>query len=328
MSVATQPPPTLPRWATTLLACPRCHSGLDFHAAALHCPACGEVGRYQAGIARFDIPGSDDAIAWYEAADGTHFHERIHIPYTMSSLDTPVYHSILRSAAPAQRTSVIVDLGAGDGRNTEPLLAWGYKRVIAVDAVASSLVRLRTRLSAEHPAWLERLLLVQCDIRHVPLLAASTDLIVATETLCYLNEDYAVGLTECRRLLRPAGRLLIAERSWEAALLIHLLYGGVGEMCRLRHSRDVWDGAPHNRVRSRAFTEQELLAALGVAGLRPLRTKGLSVLALVLGYLRGTDCLSERDQGHLPEVRECLQMLAEHGLMRRAHVVLAEATSE
>ena len=327
MTLATQSPPALPAWATELLACPRCNRRLHYRAAKLHCPTCGDVGRYDAGIAHFDVPTNDASIAWYQAADGTHFHERIQVPYTMSALDTPVYHALLREAMPAQRLSPVLDLGAGDGRNTEPLLAWGHERVIAVDAIAASLSRLRARLEAEHPDWLPRLLLVQCDIRHVPLISASVDRVVAIESLCYLNEDYAAGLTECRRLLRDDGRLLISERSWEAALLIHLLYGGVTEMCRLRDSRDVWDGDPTNRVRSRAFTEPELLSALHGAGFRPLQSKGPSILALVLGYLRGTGRLSATDEARLPDVRACLQMLADQGSMRRAHVVLAEATT-
>jgi len=328
MTVATQSPPALPAWATELLACPRCNRHLHCRAAKLHCPTCGAVSRYDAGIARFDVPANDASIAWYHAADGTHFHERIQVPYTMSALDTPVYHALLREAVPAQHVSPILDLGAGDGRNTEPLLAWGYERVIAVDAIASSLSRLRARLEAVHPDWLPRLLLVQCDIRHVPLRSASVDLVVAIETLYYLNEDYAGGLAECRRLLRNNGRLLTAERSWEGALLTHLLYGGVSDMCRLRDSRDVWDGGPTDRVRSRAFTEPELMFALQEAGFRPVQSKGLSVLALVLGYLRGTGRLSETDEAFLPDVRACLQTLADHGAMRRTHVVLAEATTD
>jgi SAM-dependent methyltransferase len=328
MTLATCTAPVLPAWAAAMLACPHCNRGLHCRAAMLHCPACGDVGRYQAGIACFDVPASDASIAWYHAADGTHFHERMQVPYTMSALDAPVYHALIRDSAPPQLSRVILDLGAGDGRNTEPLLAAGYEMVIAVDAVASSLSRLRARLETEHPEWLPHLLLVQCDIRHVPLKSASVDLIVAIETLYYLNEDYAAGLAECRRLLRGNGRLLTSERSWEGALLTHLLYGGVGEMCRLRDSRDVWDGDAADRVRSRAFTEPELLFALRDAGFRPIHSKGLSVLALVLGYLRGNDRLSEADAAHLPDVRACLQMLADQGSMRRTHVVLAEVTTD
>jgi SAM-dependent methyltransferase len=327
MTVATQSPPTLPAWATDMLACPSCNSHLHCRTVKLHCTHCGDVGRYEAGIACFDVPRNDASIAWYHAADGTHFHERMQVPYTMSALDTPVYHALMREAAPPHHSSVILDLGAGDGRNTEPLLTEGYERVIAVDAIASSLARLRARLAADHPEWLPHLLLVQCDIRHVPLASASVDLVVAIETLYYLNEEYAAGLAECHRLLRSNGRLLTSERSWEGALLTHLLYGGVGDMCRLRASRDVWDGDPTSRVRSRAFTEPELLAALQEAGFRPLQTKGLSVLALVLGYLRGTGRLSEADAAHLPDVCACLQTLADQGSMRRTHVVLAEATT-
>ena len=111
-----------------------------------------------------------------------------------------------------------------------PWLDWGYERVIATDAVFSSLARLRERLVADHPEWLERILLVESDMRTLPLKANSVETAFAIESLYYLNEDYHLGLAECRRILKQTGRLLIAERSWEGAVLTRLLYGGVEEM--------------------------------------------------------------------------------------------------
>lgn len=325
--IATAPPHAAPpAWATEVLACPACRSPLSRQESSLRCARCETAGRWDAGIARFGVQDQDPSIAWYEAAGGTCFQDRAQIPYTMSSLDTPVYHSYLQRNQPGSSRDIVVDLGAGDGRNTLPWLAWGYERVVAVDAVVASLARLRTHLLHEHPDWLERVLLVQADVRRLPLASASVTLAVAVETLYYLNEDYALGLGECRRILREDGRLLTAERCWEGALLIHLLYGGVPALCQLADSRDVWDGPADRRVRSRCFTEKELRGELSRAGFEVLETKGVSVLSVVLGYLRGAGCLNAVDEKRQPQVRQCLQMLADRGALRKAHVILARPT--
>jgi SAM-dependent methyltransferase len=320
-------PAPLPTWAARLLACPDCHAALAPVGDVFRCTRCGDIGRLQDGIASFAIRADDASVAWYQSVDGTHFHERMQIPYTMSSLETPVYHSYLRAQRPPDLASAIVDLGAGDGRNTEPWLTWGYQRVIAVDAIAASLARLRDRLRAAHPEWLSRVALVQSDLRHVPLATGSVDLALAIEALCYLNEDYSTGLAECRRLLHPAGLLLTSERAWEGALLTHLLYGGVAALCQLSSSRDVWDGPSGHLVRTRAFTEEELLAEFQDAGFQVLEVKSVPVLSMVLGYLRGQGRLAADDQAHLPKVRECLQTLAERGTLRRTHVIVARPQS-
>jgi SAM-dependent methyltransferase len=165
---------------------------------------------------------------------------------------------------------------------------------------------------------------VECDVRQLPIASASAELALAIEVLCYLNEDYESGLAECKRILRQGGRIMISERTWEGALLTRLLYGGVQGMLEMRHTRDMWDGYGNNLVRSRTFTEDELVAVVEEAGLRPLERKGLSLLSLVFGYLRGQGRLSPEDQQYLPDVHELLRNLGEMGKMRRTHIIVAE----
>jgi ubiquinone/menaquinone biosynthesis C-methylase UbiE len=319
-------PAVLPAWAGEVLACPHCHSALGHDGCVCLCPRCGEVGRWEGGIARFAVEADDPSIAWYQSVGGAHFQERMQIPFTMSALDTPVYHSFLEQVRPGRLDAVIVDLGAGDGRNTLPWLTWGYRQVIAVDAVAASLLRLRAYLCAQYPEWLGRVLLVQADVRRLPLATGSAACAVAIETLNYLNEDYRSGLDESRRILDPQGVLLTAERAWEGALLIHLLYGGVGAFCQLAAGRDVWDGEPGHLVRSRSFTEPELRAALEAAHFAVLQSAGVPVFSVVLGYLRGQGKISGSDEVHRAAVDDCLRALAHHGTLRKAHVMVAQPT--
>jgi len=312
-------------WAR-FLACPHCKQPLSYNSDLLVCPTCGPVGKVEAGILRFTLTREDASITWYRNRGGAHFFERRRVPYTMSSLDTPQYHEYLASVRPAQSNATVVDVGAGDGRNTVPWLDWGFERVIATDAVFASLTRFRERLIANHPGWLDRVLLIECDARRLPLAADSVETALAIESLYYLNEDYPLGLVECRRILKSTGKLLLAERSWEGALLTRLLYDGVKAMLLLSDSRDMWDGTGDDLVRSRCFTEPELITILREHGLTPIECKGVSMIALVLGYLRREGKLKPADQELLPQVYALLQNLGDHGSIRRTHVVVAEKT--
>ncbi|HUO05326.1 MAG TPA: class I SAM-dependent methyltransferase [Candidatus Binataceae bacterium] len=246
----------------------------------------------------------------------------------MSALDTPVYHRFLAKLRPPNLAeSIVVDVGAGDGRNTAPWLAWGFKRVVAVDAVCASLARFRQRIRRQHPAWLDRILMVECDARQIPLSSAQADIVIAIESLYYLNEDYPRGLAECVRIMKPNGRIFLAERSWEGALLARLLYSGVGAMLSIAKSRDMWDGGMQDSVRSRCFTETELIAMLRGRGLEPLEVKGIPLLPLILGYLRSQGSLKRGDGKLLGRLGHLLQDLGEHGQMRRTYAVVAAKAS-
>jgi SAM-dependent methyltransferase len=170
------------------------------------------LGQVQDGVLRCGPDCRSAAVAYFQSIGGTHIFERAQVAYAMTTLDTPVYHAHLEDFAPADRNSVIVDVGGGDGRNTLPWLEWGFRRVVVIDPVAASLLRLRARVAADHPEWLDRILLIEADARHLPLRVGSADHMFAIESLCYLNEDYGPGVAECRRVLAPGGRLLVSDR--------------------------------------------------------------------------------------------------------------------
>jgi SAM-dependent methyltransferase len=310
-------------WARQFLACPRCKQQLRSAADQLICAQCGSAGKIENGILRFAVTDRDASIKWYRDKGGTHFFERGRVPYAMSSLDGPVYHNYLAALRPARTDALVIDVGAGDGRNTSPWLGWGFTRVIATDAIFASLARFRARLYEEHPEWLDHIAFIECDARQLPLCADSADVVLAIEVLYYLNEDYSLGLNECRRILSSTGRLLLSERSWEGAVLTRLLYGGVAGMLSMRESRDMWDGSGEDGVRSRCFTESELSAMVREQGLTPLESGGVSLLSVVLGYLRGEGKLAPEDETLLPQVHALLADLGMHGKMNRTHVVVA-----
>jgi SAM-dependent methyltransferase len=150
---------------------------------------------------------------------GAHFHEWT--PETIARVWTiwasnPVlrsqfypahyYEALLAEAAPyLGRAATIADIGCGSGtvlsvlRQKRP-----GSRLIGVDLSESSLGAVRARFAGDPSVSF-----VAGSIARTGLDAASCDLVVCTETLEHLFPgDFAAGLGEVARVLKPDGRLL------------------------------------------------------------------------------------------------------------------------
>jgi SAM-dependent methyltransferase len=319
----------IPDWAQAILTVPGTDQDVRRKDASLVDPDGRDIGRVADGVVRMGTPMGDASIDYFQSIGGTRFFERAEAHYAMSSLDTGVYHGHLHDFAPEARDAVIVDVGGGDGRNTMPWLAWGFRRVIVVDPVAASLVRLRERLTVQHPDWLDRVLLVEADARRLPLRSGTAHRVFAIEALCYLNEEYEVGLAECRRILADGGRLLVSDRDYEGGLLARLLYyGGVEGMLRHASDRDIVDGLGEKRVRSRCFTRDELIARVEAQGLKVVHVSGISAFSLMLSFLGSIGRLGENAEARVVEVRTLLDRLGRSGSFLRSHVVVAQHAPE
>jgi ubiquinone/menaquinone biosynthesis C-methylase UbiE len=101
---------------------------------------------------------------------------------------------------------VAADLGAGTGFLTEELLAHGA-RVIAVDQAEGMLAALGGKLGAEAG---DRLELRAGGAEALPLPDGSVDRVVANMFLHHVD-DPAAALREAARVLRPGGRIVIAD---------------------------------------------------------------------------------------------------------------------
>jgi hypothetical protein len=307
-----------------VLRCPNTGGQLELYEDRILNSDRTEVARVEQGIARFPVRSPDDSITHYRKLGGAHFHERALVPFAMSALDTPIYHARIDEVFPSDRNQVIVDVGGGDGRNAMYCLNRGSNRIVVVDAVAEALVRFRQRVTEHNPTWLDRLLLIEADVRFMPLLSGCAACIIAIETLCYLNEDYAVGLKECARLMSPSAKIFISERDYEGALVLRLLYHGLDGMLQLANNRSLLDGSTDVLVRSRCFTQSELIDICRANGLTPLYSGGTTLLALILGYLNGRGLLEAGDRERLPDVTRLLLSLSVDSKMRRCHIVVAE----
>ena len=314
---------TIPSWAWAVLASPGSRKPLR-SPNDLFDRSGRTIGRIDNGVLRFALADNDPSIAYYRDIGGAHFHERAAAPYAMSTLDTPVYHGYLRQIAPRRRDSLIVDVGGGDGRNALPWLEWGFKRVVVIDPVAAALWRFRDRVAAQHPEWLDRLLLIEGDARALPLRENSADRVLAIEALCYLNEDYEKGLRECRRIMQSGSTLLLSDRSYEGGLLTRLLYyGGIDALLEMGQSRKMSDGVGGKQVRTRCFTREELLATVKDEGFRVVEDSGISMFALMLSFLSNIERLGETHESRRGDVSKLLSHLGRTGAARRCHVVIA-----
>lgn len=315
---------SIPAWACDILGSPGSGDPLRLSADVLVNASGNQVGTIADGIIQFPIRTEDPSIRYYDSIDGCHFHERSAVAYTMSSLDTPVYHDYLKSFAPEDRNTLIVDVGGGDGRNTEPWLRWGFKRVVLIDPIRSSLLRFRQRAAAYAADWFERVLTIQADARQLPLISGCAGRVLAIESIYYLNEDSPQGIAECRRSLAPDGQFMISQRDYEGGLLTRALYyGGAAGMLDLGYGRDMQDGtAAGSQVRSRCYTRAELEAFLIEQGFQILSIRGISAFSTVLSFLRGLDRLGDGADALLPEIEGLLKYLGAHGSFLRTHVAI------
>jgi SAM-dependent methyltransferase len=116
-----------------------------------------------------------------------------------------LFTALLDRALPRtdDRERLIVDLGCGMGGMLEPLAKHG--RVIGMDIEHEALRFCRER---GHESV--------CVGRgeHLPFAADQLDLITAFDTIEHIADDVTV-LRECRRVLRPGGRIFVSVPAWQ-----------------------------------------------------------------------------------------------------------------
>jgi ArsR family transcriptional regulator len=100
----------------------------------------------------------------------------------------------------------LLDLGTGTGRMLE-LLAPLYSRAVGIDASAAMLAVARANLDR---AGIVNAQVRHGDIQHLPFGRNAFDVVTIHQVLHYLDEPER-AIAEAARVLRPGGRLLIAD---------------------------------------------------------------------------------------------------------------------
>lgn len=314
-------------WINGVLAVPGGKMGARVVGDEIYNDIGAMIGKLVEGVLCFGVEANDPSIRYYKKLGGVSFHERAKVSYAMTALDSPVYASCLSSLTPPVEAGIIADIGGADGRNAMPWLRSTRQKVVVVDPIFETLTRFHSRLRDEHPDWLDRVVLIEGDARALPLRSHSCGITQAIESLAYLNEEYAVGLGECRRILATDGQLLMSDRDYEGGLLMRLFYfGGVTGLIEQVDNRSILDGSDGNMVRSRSFTAQEYADMAESCGLEILERRGISAFSLVLSYMRSQGKVTAEDERHLPQVHALLQALGHNGRILRSHVLICRPT--
>src|SRR5262245_14417740 len=90
----------LPSWFNDVVRYPGSGESLEVRGNQLVRPDGAEAARIEGGVIRFPVVSADASIKFYREVGGTRFQERSAVPFAMSSLDTPLYHSLLSEILP------------------------------------------------------------------------------------------------------------------------------------------------------------------------------------------------------------------------------------
>ena len=105
-------------------------------------------------------------------------------------------------------------------------------------------------------------------------------------------------------------------------LVLRLIYHGVAGLLQSHGTRFL--SRSDALVRSRTFTERELTELIESHGLKVNSVRGMPLLPLLFGWLRGRSLIQPSDRNQIPAISDLLHDLALTGTMRRCHVVSAQ----
>jgi trans-aconitate 2-methyltransferase len=224
---------------------------------------------------------------------------------TYDALSLPHEHWGARAIAQLRLNGneTVLDLGCGTGRDAEQLLSLLPRgRVVAVDGSGQMLSELRGRLAND----LDRVTVVQADLRQPLRLAQAVDAVVSVATLHWLP-NHAVVFRNVAAVLRPGGQF-IAE------------CGGYGNIVKFRSAlrevsgadgAEIWNFADvqetTQNLREAGFTDVAVGLVPDPARLEP----GEQLEAFIATVMLGAQLRDMSNEDRRPFVHEVAQSLPE-----------------
>ncbi|MFI1866093.1 methyltransferase domain-containing protein [Streptomyces jumonjinensis] len=206
------------------------------------------------------------------------------------------YKQAALDALAVQSGHVVLDLGCGPGADLETLArgAGPTGMVIGIDSDPQMVRRAQARA-----ARLARAGVLGADVHALPLPSSSADRVL-TDRLLQHVADLPRALAEVRRVLRPGGRLVMAEPDWDSLAVDHPDL----EVSRA-YTRHITDRIVRNAVVGRQLPRLALRAGFAVTSVAPATSVFRDVHAAdqVLGLQRNTeravaaDYLTDRQAG-------------------------------
>jgi ubiquinone/menaquinone biosynthesis C-methylase UbiE len=188
----------------------------------------------------------------------------------------PLYEEEIARLMRGRRLRRIVELGCGTGKQTV-LLAPQAEEVLAFDLSAESLRQAEARCAR---AGLGNVAFRQQSIVSLPLDSGSVDAIFSYgDVISHVHDGYPRVFAESARILRPGGIMgFEVDGKWELDMLLH----NPEERARAWATKGtghlrIWQDIP-----CKTFTDRELRAVLGEAGLRVTRVRGVNIFHCLL----------------------------------------------
>ena len=163
---------------------------------------------FQDIIRYYDETRFDYKVAWLnEENQAVHFgfYDRAHRTHEQALLNT---NQIMAKYGGMQPGQHVLDAGCGNGGSSLWLAATNRVKATGITPVATQVAE--ARLQAERRGLADQCSFIEGDYCQVPLEANSVDVVWACESLCHAEDKHAF-YREAYRLLKPGGRLVIAE---------------------------------------------------------------------------------------------------------------------
>ena len=198
------------------LNCPYCQIQLEINKNKLKCNRCEYYLIRNNNIWTTKNILENKYKHWQDS-DGTRLRERAKARFSTSKFESIYYNKIIQDSLKLlKKNSVILELGAGDGRFTDLFKTNNF--VIVNDINFQSLLRFSNLSNND-----DRLLFICCSYEKLPIKKNSIDMIAAIECLYYSNKNFEKILEYLLKILNTNGLFLDSEPLIDGVAIYNLI---------------------------------------------------------------------------------------------------------